>query len=86
MTKRVGSTGRFGPRYGRRLRKLVTEIERKAKAKHKCGKCGEIAVKRIGTGIWRCKKCGNVMVGGAYSPTTPGGTEVERVVKRLEGE
>ncbi|MFQ6050594.1 MAG: 50S ribosomal protein L37Ae [Candidatus Hydrothermarchaeota archaeon] len=86
MTKKVGPTGRFGPRYGRRLRKLVADIERKSKVKHKCVKCGETVLKRTGTGIWKCKKCGSVMAGGAYTPTTPGGDEVERVIKRMEGE
>ena len=32
-TKKVGSTGRFGPRYGTKTKKLVAKIEKRKKVK-----------------------------------------------------
>ena len=66
-----GSTGRFGPRYGRFIRKRVREIEVISKAAHTCPRCDNITVKRVGTGIWECKKCSFKFAGGAYVPQTP---------------
>jgi large subunit ribosomal protein L37Ae len=67
----TGSAGRFGPRYGRFIRKRVTETERVSKAKHRCPRCDTVAVRRKGTGIWECRKCGFKFAGGAYTPQTP---------------
>jgi large subunit ribosomal protein L37Ae len=65
------SAGRFGPRYGRFIRKRVVEVESLEKATHVCPRCDQAAVKRKGTGIWRCRKCGFKFAGGAYVPQTP---------------
>ena len=35
-TKKIGSAGRFGPRYGTRTRKIVTAIEKRQKKKQAC--------------------------------------------------
>ena len=67
----TGSAGRFGPRYGRFIRKRVNEVEKVAKAKHVCPRCDTKAVSRKGTGIWECRKCGFKYAGGAYVPQTP---------------
>ena len=67
-TKKVGSAGRFGPRYGKKQRKIVAEIEKLQKQRHICPKCGMRYVKRLGTGIWFCRKCGAKFAGGAYIP------------------
>jgi len=66
---KVGAAGKYGPRYGMKIRKLTLEIERKLRQKYKCPKCGAERVKRVSTGIWQCKKCGVKFAGGAYSPT-----------------
>jgi large subunit ribosomal protein L37Ae len=67
----TGSAGRFGPRYGRFIRKRVAETEKISKAVHQCPRCDVIAVRREGTGIWSCRKCGFKFAGGAYQPQTP---------------
>jgi large subunit ribosomal protein L37Ae len=67
----TGSAGRFGPRYGRFIRKRVTETERVSRATHRCPRCDTVAVRRKGTGIWLCRKCGFKFAGGAYTPQTP---------------
>jgi large subunit ribosomal protein L37Ae len=66
-----GSAGRFGPRYGRFVRKRVNETEKISRAAHRCPRCDTVAVRREGTGIWGCRKCGFRFAGGAYQPQTP---------------
>lgn len=68
MVKKVGSAGRFGTRYGMRLRQKVSEIEEIQKKLHICPKCNFKKLKRISTGIWYCKKCGTKVAGPAYFP------------------
>lgn len=68
MTKRAGSAGRFGPRYGMTLRKKISEIEQVQRKRHICPKCGMRALVRVSTGIWQCKKCGTKVAGPAYLP------------------
>ena len=66
-----GSSGRFGPRYGRFVRKRVSDMEKISKAAHRCPRCDVMAIRREGTGIWGCRKCGFKFAGGAYQPQTP---------------
>ena len=66
--KKVGSAGRFGARYGLRIRKKIIDIEKDQKAKHKCPFCMKIGVKRVASGIWRCTHCKAKFAGKAYEP------------------
>ena len=65
-TKKVGSAGRFGARYGKRAKKKVAEIEVKQRKKQVCPYCKHPGVKRIAKGIWICKKCKRKFSAGAY--------------------
>ena len=65
-TKKVGSTGRFGPRYGTTVKQKLLEVEKKQKKKYKCPSCQKIAVKRLAKGIWSCKICMHKFSGKAY--------------------
>ncbi|MGC9435685.1 MAG: 50S ribosomal protein L37ae [Methanomicrobiales archaeon] len=67
----TGSAGRFGPRYGRFIRKRIATIEKTSRATHVCPRCDHQRVQRRGTGIWECRKCGYRFAGGAYVPQTP---------------
>ncbi|HKM42349.1 MAG TPA: 50S ribosomal protein L37ae [Methanocorpusculum sp.] len=80
----TGSAGRFGVRYGRFCRKMVNDSEKISRAKHLCPMCDTIAVKRIGTGIWECKKCGYKYAGGAYVPQTANLKVVLRAIETKE--
>jgi large subunit ribosomal protein L37Ae len=80
-TKKVGSTGRFGSRYGVRARTRVRNIELSQKAKHPCPSCGHQKVKRISTSIWQCKKCNIKFAGGAYQPKTESGQNIEKMFR-----
>lgn len=77
-----GSTGRFGPRYGRFIRKRVRDVELIAKAVHTCPRCDTVSVKRKGTGIWECRKCSFKFAGGAYVPVTPNLKVALRTIER----
>ncbi len=69
-TKKIGSAGRLGPRYGTKIRKLVVEVERKLKQDYKCPSCGALRVNRTGASIWECRRCGAKFAGAAYTPST----------------
>jgi len=66
-TKKVGSSGRFGARYGRKNRQRVADVEKKLKAWHKCPYCNKKRVKRISMGIWQCRACESKFTGNAYT-------------------
>ena len=80
-TKKVGTAGRYQARYGVRARTRVREIESVQRAKHLCPRCGHQSVKRLSTGIWRCRKCDATFAGGAYLPRTEAGQNIEKMMK-----
>ena len=67
-TAKVGTTGRYGPRYGVRSRAQVAAVEARQRQRHPCPRCGLEKVRRAGTGIWECRRCGLRFAGGAYLP------------------
>jgi large subunit ribosomal protein L37Ae len=83
-TKKVGSAGRFGPRYGGVMRKAVATIEKPQKAAHVCERCGAAAVYRDGTAIWSCQKCGHTFAGGAYMPQTGAGQGAAQALRAVQ--
>lgn len=66
--KTLGTAKRFGPRYGKTVKDKVSLIEKSQRMQHKCPYCLFVKVKRVASGIWKCKKCGAVFAGRAYSP------------------
>ena len=86
-TKKVGSTGRFGPRYGAKLRRRVLDIEKKRHEPHRCPSCATRALKRKAAGLWTCNKCGLLFAGGAYVPYTDAGKAAKRAIaQRVAGD
>ncbi len=69
-TKKVGTTGRFGNKYGSKVRHAVAKIEASSRAHHVCPQCLRTTLDRQSAGIWKCKKCNITIAGGAYSPVT----------------
>lgn len=65
-TKKVGSTGRFGTRYGITVKQKVLAVEKKQKKKHECPSCLKKTVKRVAKGIWQCRKCSHKFTGKAF--------------------
>lgn len=84
--KKIGHAGKFGPRYGMRLRRKWEEIEEKQRIFHECPVCKKISVKRIASGIWECRRCGAKFSGGAYMPYTGISKTIESVVKKMKEE
>ena len=68
MPNTKGPAGRFGARYGIKIRRKINRVESRQKSKHKCPYCDEIKVKRVSLGIYQCKKCESKFTGGAYTP------------------
>ena len=85
-TKKVGSVGRFGPRYGVRIRRRILDVEVEQRKRHQCPRCSAYSVRRKGTGVWACRRCGLVFAGGAYRPvvTTTVRTEIPAVAEAEE--
>ena len=71
-------------RYGVNLRKRHLAVSREKKTLYECDACGRKAVKRISTGIWKCKHCGAMFAGGAYSFKTETGRTAERVLGQMK--
>jgi len=67
-TKKVGSSGRYGARYGTRTKKISAAIEHEQSKPQPCPYCERDALKRLAAGIWLCRKCGKKFAGGAYFP------------------
>lgn len=65
--KTIGSTRRFGARYGRKVKYRLGVIETEQRKLHKCPYCSAVKVKRIAAGIWGCRKCNAKFTGKAYS-------------------
>jgi large subunit ribosomal protein L37Ae len=83
-TRKAGVVGRFGPRYGVRIRRRVQEIEEGLRKRHECPRCAATSVRRESTGVWACRRCGYVFAGGAYRPIVT--TSFRRELATTEGE
>jgi large subunit ribosomal protein L37Ae len=70
-TKKVGSSGRLGARYGVRIRKRIADVELQSKGRHECPKCKAVALGRTASGIWACRHCGAEFASSSYMPTPP---------------
>ncbi len=85
-TKKVGTSGRFGPRYGVTVRKRIADVEAVSKGRHECRYCRAVALGRTASGIWVCRHCGAKMASGSYMPTPPVAVrrDVEEVLAKAE--
>ena len=85
-TVKVGVTGKFGTRYGAKLRKQVKAIEILQRTKYICNFCGKNSIRRQATGIWRCKACRRVVAGGAWEVSTSAAQTAKTTINRLKKE
>ena len=64
--KKTKSSGRFGARYGKKVRTKLDAVESKQRVKQKCPLCEKLGVKRVSKGIWQCGKCDKKFAAGVY--------------------
>jgi large subunit ribosomal protein L37Ae len=83
-TVKVGITGKYGTRYGAKLRKQVKAIEILQRTKYICPFCGKNAVKRFAVGIWRCRGCRRNIAGGAWEFSTIAAQTAKTTINRLK--
>ncbi len=67
---KTGIAGRFGPRYGVRVRKRIRDISRIRTGTYECPNCHHKSVKRLSSGIWQCRHCHTKFAASAYNPKT----------------
>lgn len=65
-TKKVSVAGKFGARYGKKIRESFISVEKKQRIKQTCPHCKKPTAKRVAKGIWNCKFCGKTFAGGAF--------------------
>jgi large subunit ribosomal protein L37Ae len=64
--KKTKSAGRFGARYGKKVRVKTVKVESKQRLKQKCPFCSKMGVKRTSKGIWKCSKCDKKFASDTY--------------------
>jgi large subunit ribosomal protein L37Ae len=64
--KKTKSAGRYGPRYGKRVKANLVSIETKQRVKQKCPFCEKLAAKRVSKGIWKCRSCNKKFASDTY--------------------
>lgn len=69
-TKKAGITGKYGPRYGVKIRKQIKSVSRHKIKPQRCPECQADAVKRVASGIWKCNHCKLKFAASAYSIRT----------------
>ena len=83
-TKKVGITGKYGTRYGQKLRKQVKAIEILQRTKSICPFCGKKSIRREAAGIWKCRGCRRAIAGGAWEFVTTAATTAKTTINRLK--
>ena len=85
-TVKVGITGKYGTRYGAKLRKQVKAIEILQRTKYICTFCGKNSIRRTAVGIWRCRACRRNIAGGAWEFATIAAQTARTTINRLKKE
>ena len=85
-TVKVGITGKYGTRYGAKLRKQAKAIEILQRTKYTCPFCGKNSIRRFAVGIWRCKACRRSIAGGAWEFATSAALTAKTTINRLKKE
>ena len=83
-TAKVGITGKYGTRYGQKLRKQVKAIEILQRKKNICPFCGKKSIRRTAVGIWKCRACNRTVAGGAWEFITSAASTAKTTIQRLK--
>lgn len=68
-TRKVGAAGKFGSRYGKKIREDFVKIESLKKTSWECPRCLKKRVRRLAAGVWECDACKHRFAGKAYKPS-----------------
>jgi large subunit ribosomal protein L37Ae len=60
------TSGRWGARYGKRIREEFVAAEKKSGAKYLCPSCSRKKVRREAAGVWKCSHCSTKFASTAY--------------------
>ncbi len=82
-TKKVKSAGKFHARYGMKARRQYARVDSILRKPQECPACKRLSVKRVSTGIWKCRKCKAEFVGGAYIARTKFSKDSGQKIKNL---
>ena len=85
-TVKVGITGKYGTRYGAKLRKQAKAIEILQRTKYTCPFCGKNSIRRQAVGIWTCRACRRTVAGGAWEFATSAALTAKTTINRLKKE
>jgi large subunit ribosomal protein L37Ae len=86
-TKKAGISGKFGSRYGAKVRKEWNDLAEKQKGYVKCPRCKtKLRNMREFSGLWHCRRCGATWTGGAWQSSTERGKESHRIAVRMARE
>lgn len=66
MAKTGNGSGRFGSKYGKRIRDEIKKATASKIQRYVCPTCSRTAVRRESAGVWKCTKCGKKYASGAY--------------------
>jgi large subunit ribosomal protein L37Ae len=64
--KKTKSAGRYGARYGKRVKANLVSIETKQRVKQGCPFCKKLSAKRVSKGIWHCRSCDKKFASDTY--------------------
>ncbi len=65
-SKKSRAAGRFGARYGKKIKVKLVKVEDKQRKKQKCPFCEKIGIKRLSKGIWECPRCNKKFASDIY--------------------
>ena len=80
----VGITGKYGTRYGSKLRKQIKAIEILQRMKYTSPFSGKNSIRRKAAGIWYDKSTGRTIAGGAWEFQTNAAQVARATINRLK--
>jgi len=81
---KVGISGKYGTRYGSKLRKQVQTYEILKRMKYTSPFSGKNSIRRKAAGIWYDKSTGRTIAGGAWEFSTNAAQVARATINRLK--
>lgn len=65
-TRKIKIAGKFGVRYGSKVKERYTSVVSRQAKKQQCPYCKKYGAKRLAKGLWTCKACDKKFTSHAY--------------------